>query len=626
MSGIFGINTFQAHKVAAESIERIADSLAHRSPDGIHIWRQDSIGLGHCMLHTTPESLDEHLPYCDQESGLAITADARLDNRDELGEKLGITKHSLKKMADSQVILAAYKKWGVDSFIQLLGDFAFAIWDIHNQRLLCVRDSIGIKPFYYRKSDRYFTFCSEIRPLAELKSPFPQINEGMVAEYLSFQFASRNETLFKDIFRLPPAHYLIVEKDKFSIHRYWDLPTGKRILYKTDEEYGEHFLDLFQQSVSCRMRSHLPVSAELSGGIDSSSIVSAACSLNRESHQSSLTPYALIFPGLPCDEKEHIDSVEEKWKLDVTHVPAHHFQPPDWQKQVLKSFHLPDMPNLSICDKLVQMVQLSGSKVILSGIGGDEWFSGCGLSFGGLLAHHRFSDIFREFRFQGGHGKKALLKRLTRLLLWPVIPIALRTRMCKGHTGHTFPAWLPEAFISKTHLLDRIAATDARIHSNSLIDAFYYKFILSDQQGFFLETLDRHRALAGVENRYPFLDRRLIEFAAALPEYQKSYRGQSKRIIRQGLNNLLPKEVRSRNDKAEFSYFFGQTFLTSEFEQNIKELDIANNGWIVRDIALNSYREAQVFFTNNPTKSYNKIWPIWFAFATDLWYKCLYNR
>lgn len=576
------------------------------------------------MLHTTPESLNEFLPYTEQDGNLAITADARLDNRKELAEQLGFTKFSIDHMSDSQLILAAYEKWGVDCCSRLLGDFSFVIWDEPQKRLFCVRDAVGIKPFYYCSTQQTFFFCSEIRPLVKIQPSFPKINEGMIGEYLACQFSSRHETLFEEVFRLPPAHFLIVENGNISIQRYWDLSFRTTLYYKDTNEYAEHFREIFRKSVERRLRSHLPVSSELSGGLDSSSIVATATSLNRLSSNHDLMPFALIFPGLPCDEQGYIRSVAQKWSLNVHCVPASHFQPPDWQKQVLQSLHFPDMPNLSMCDNLVQEVQ-TRSRVILSGIGGDQWFTGYDFNLFDLTAHRRWLEIYRESRFQGSFSYKTQLKKTGRILLWPALPVSIKKRVCRKSIRTISPDWLPDSFIRRTNLLDRIAETDARLHCNSLIDASYYKYIVSDADGFFIETLDRHRAFLGVENRYPFLDRNLIEFSASLPEYQKTYCGKTKYILRQAMDELLPDEVKKRHDKAEFSYFFGQSFLHPIFERNMNELTIAANGWIEKDKLLTSYRNIQEWFRKQPTKACSKIWHTWFAFATELWYKSLYK-
>lgn len=625
MSGIFGIFHQDHGPVSMTTLEYLADLLVHRGPDGIHIRQQEYVGLGHCLLRTTPEALHEVLPLVDEERGITLTADVRLDNRRELAELLDIKISCLDSTSDGQLILAAYLQWGVGCCLKLLGDFAFAIWDRPKERFFAARDAVGIKPFYYCRQRQTVTFCSEIRPLVKMQPRLPKINEGMVGELLAFHFSSRRETFFEDIYRLPPAHYLLMEGDRFSICRYWDVSFRNTLYYKDIRDYAAHFLNLFQQSVTARLRSHLPVSAELSGGLDSSSIVVAASAFNRAAGKDTLHPYSLVFPGLPCDEQGYIDSVAKKWGLHVNQVSGIDSRPPDWHRQVLQSFHYPDMPNLSMCDRLVQDVQASNSRVLLSGIGGDEWFCGYGFNLTDLTAHGRWQAICKELHFQGASGYRQLTKRLARVLLWPLIPAVIKKRVCKRSVRGGLPHWLPEAFITRTNLLDRITAADARLHCNSLVDAWHYNYLLSDLEGFFLETLDRHRAFHGVENRYPFLDRNLIEFSLSLPEYQKTFCGETKHLLRCGLKDLLPEKVRNRSDKAEFSYVFGQAFLHPTFACTMDELTIGGNGWVDREKLRSTYRELYEFFKKNPTGSCNRVWPVWFAFATEVWFKTLYN-
>src|SRR4028118_649697 len=163
MSAIAGIYYLDGRPVDCADLGRMVDTLAHRGPDGADVWCEESVGLGHRMLWTTPESLLEKLPLVDQTGNLVITADARIDNRDELIEVLGLTDHPAEKITDSQLILAAYERWGDRCPEYLLGDFAFAIWDRRQQQLFCARDHMGVKPFYYYHSDRLLVFASEIR-------------------------------------------------------------------------------------------------------------------------------------------------------------------------------------------------------------------------------------------------------------------------------------------------------------------------------------------------------------------------------------------------------------------------------------------------------------------------------
>src|SRR5262245_20600165 len=157
-------------------------SVAHRGPDASGSWCQGAVGLGHRMLWTTPESLSEKLPLANQAGDLAITADARIDNRDELTAALGLPPHS--GVTDSMLILLAYEHWGEHCPEKLLGDFAFAIWDGRKRVLFCARDHFGVKPFYYCHSGRLFAFASEIKALLSLPEVPRRLNEVRVADYL----------------------------------------------------------------------------------------------------------------------------------------------------------------------------------------------------------------------------------------------------------------------------------------------------------------------------------------------------------------------------------------------------------------------------------------------------------
>ncbi|MEO0970581.1 MAG: asparagine synthetase B, partial [Cyanobacteria bacterium J06639_18] len=180
MSGIAGIKYLDNSLLHRADLVLMLDTLAHRGPDGADIWVDGNIGLGHRMLWTTPESLIEKQPLVDRVRNLAIAADARIDNREELISQLSLdnspsdrplnqninqNNSCLKTVTDSQLILEAYKKWGEDCLEYLVGDFAFAIWDGCKQTLFCARDHFGVKPFYYYQSDQVFIFASEIKAL-----------------------------------------------------------------------------------------------------------------------------------------------------------------------------------------------------------------------------------------------------------------------------------------------------------------------------------------------------------------------------------------------------------------------------------------------------------------------------
>mgnify|MGYP000875659545 CR=1 FL=1 len=182
MSAITGLFFRDGRLAYSEEIKKMNDLLSHRGPDGSGLWYEGSIALGHQMMHTTPESLYEILPFEHVNSDLVITADARIDNRNELAPLLGLK--DVKSVSDSTYILMAYKKWGEKCPDKLLGDFAFAIWDKKNETLFCARDHMGVKPLYYFLSDSVFIFSTEIKALLGFPGVSNKLNELGVAFYL----------------------------------------------------------------------------------------------------------------------------------------------------------------------------------------------------------------------------------------------------------------------------------------------------------------------------------------------------------------------------------------------------------------------------------------------------------
>ena len=209
MSAIVGIYNLDDRPVNHADLVHMVDILAHRGPDGAAVWCEANVGLGHRMLHTTPESLSETLPFVDKSRDLVITADARIDNREELTEALGLSAETAKQLSDSQFILQAYIKWGEDCPNHLLGDFAFVIWDGRKQKLFCARDHFGVKPFYYYHAPgKFFAFATEIKALLTLADVPRQLNELRVGQYLTGMFDDKEITFYEGILRLPPAHVM----------------------------------------------------------------------------------------------------------------------------------------------------------------------------------------------------------------------------------------------------------------------------------------------------------------------------------------------------------------------------------------------------------------------------------
>ena len=223
MSGIIGIYCLDGRPIDPMVLERMGESIAHRGQDGAGMWNSGPVGLGHRMRWTTPESLHEQLPLVNKTGNLILTADARIDNRDELIAALDLTGHPGREMSDSALILSAYEQWGECCPEKLLGDFAFAIWDGRKRRLFLARDHFGVKPFYYYRSDRLFVFASEIKALFNIPEVPRQLNEARVSHYLTPMMEDKTVTFYREIFRLPAHHTMTVSREGAKVRPYWAL-------------------------------------------------------------------------------------------------------------------------------------------------------------------------------------------------------------------------------------------------------------------------------------------------------------------------------------------------------------------------------------------------------------------
>src|SRR5258708_5792943 len=257
------------------------DARAHRGPYGIGRFYQGQAALGHAMLRVTPESFAEVQPLCDETGAMHISFDGRIDNRRELRDLIEAAGAQVRSDTDPELVLKAYQSMGEDCVRKLLGDFAFAIWDSKQRRMFCARDHSGIRPFYYYCDGKTFLAASELQQILHHPGISLEPNEGLVGEYLAGRMITREETLYRGVMRLAPAHMMIVTERGPRISRYYNLDPSRAIMYRTDDQYAAHFLEIFKDAIRCRMRAHNGVASELSGGLDSSSIVCAAQSMIR---------------------------------------------------------------------------------------------------------------------------------------------------------------------------------------------------------------------------------------------------------------------------------------------------------------------------------------------------------
>ena len=629
MSGIAGIYNLDGRPVDPALLTRMTDVIAHRGPDGVRHWIDGPVGLGHRMLHTTPESLQEKQPLVDDSGNLCLTLDGRIDNRNEIRAALEARGAELRNDTDAEVALRSYECWGEMCPQRIIGDFAFVIWDGRKRQLFCARDPLGIRPLYYYTDGHTFRFGSELRQLFEDSAVRREPNDGMIAEYLACALTNQEETLYRGVLRLPPAHFLLVKPGQLRKERYWDIDPSFSIRHKSDSEYAEHFLEIFTEAVRCRLRSHRPVGVHLSGGLDSSSVVGVAQSLYRDGvlADPGFEAFSLVFPGIACDETVYIRDVARMWGLKYNTVSPEQSDASRYAKQVRRYHDFPDTPNGAISDPLKALAREKELRVLLTGLGGDEWLTGSFYHYADLLRRFRILSLIRQVRFDSRVSSVIFPSfPVLRVGLWPLLPESAR-RVIKRvlrRNRNGVPLWINPQFARRNELTERLRQEGVGKQFTSFAQGNLYKMLTSGWQSHALEMEERSASWFGLEERHPLNDRRIVEFALALPEEQRWRRDQPKYLLRRALAGFLPETVRQRRTKADFSHLFAEALKALGGERLFDSLAIMSMGWVDGVWVRRMYQQMTQLYARGDEGYARHVWPLWMVFGIELWFKTVF--
>lgn len=556
MSGIAGIFYRHRRPVQPTQLAEMAKALVHRGKDGISYFCHKSVGMVHCQWHDTPESLLETLPHAVDGGRLVITFHGRIDNREELRDQLAWQK-PLSATTDSDLVVAAYDKWGKGCTEYLLGDFAFAIWNDREQKLYCARDHMGIKPFYYYLDDSRFVFASEIKGLLALPEIPRIMNEVRVADYLTSVVLDKELTFYQQILRLPPGHILEVQPEGAQLERYHQFAPVE-LRWTKDSEYEEQFRAIFAEAVRCRLRSAFPVGSYLSGGLDSASIVCTAAGLFETEMPGRLQTFSGVFNDLAsCDEREYFSSVVERYSLISHAIPVDTINPALAYERLIQDEDEPFLsPHIFMSLNLLPLVRESGVRILLDGHDGDAAVSygtniTVDLALSGKL--RQLVDCYREAGVKSG---KSIARRILSVY-WNVLCVNIHRSLPYVFPGKELAQslkMLNPDLVERTGIRERRAARSADVPRYGQKEAvFHLKNITQSIQVFVLEFFERLTTREGIVARYPFFDKRVIEFCLALPTGQKYQQGLNRSIVRRSLADLLPEGIRNRKDKTDFT-------------------------------------------------------------------------
>lgn len=594
MSAITGIFYRDGCHAGYDQINKMNDCLSHRGPDGGGVWAKGSVALGHQMLHTTPESLTETLPFYDETSGMIITADARIDNRAELSPLLGLENKI--HIPDSQFILKAYQKWDEKCPEKLLGDFAFAIWDIEKNQLFCARDHMGVKPFYYYLCDEKFYFATEIKALLNLEGIKKELNELKIALHLS-QFDDQQSTFIKDIFRLPAAHSLTITSSKIKLNKYWELDAHSEIKMDSEGEYIKEFQKIFTESVKCRLRSALPLGFELSGGLDSSSITCTAKEIFKKMQKlpNDINTFSIVFRGSQVYNDEfYIKEVLKYGQIESHFVYGDNINPLENIEKILCDLDEPFfLKNTVLSWNLYEKMRENNIRIFLSGHDGDTVVSDGEYYFKELALTLKYLKLIKEINYTSkiikdnikyieesnsiyfktyyNNFQHILLKKVIFPLFFPlIIPIipGFLKKIIRPLFKKEYVRYKPDTYTFSKYLLNKYEFNNylkekyiEPINNSCTPKKYHFFNINSFIHQYTLEFIDRSAALFNLEPRFPFYDKRLIEFCYAIPTEMKYKNGWSRYILRQAMQDVIPKQVQWRIFKQDFDPTFQHNFL-----------------------------------------------------------------
>ncbi len=589
MSAICGILAIGDVPPPQEELERMMRPMARHGPDGSGRWHGVPVSMGHQMMHTTPESLQEQLPFHDSESRLAITADARLDNREDLAAALGVPLH--EGLADSRLILQAYLKWGTNCARRLVGEFAFAIWDGRTRCLHCFTDPMGLRPLFYRMTPgEYFAFASEVVPLMAISDGPPPINErrlAMLGVSAMSTYLEPETTCFETIFRVPAGTILSAAKGGIKLSEYWRPDHKKRLRFKSDTECGEAFQEVFFKAVKARLRSAFPVASLLSGGLDSSGIVAAASKILADGNRSLITLSAVPMPaaqGQVTDEREYIDLFSDRPNLAMRYVPAPGRGPFDDVSRLVETASLCSYSfQHFLYTALLRAARTDGARVVLDGHGGEHSATCVPQGYlAELFLAARWRTLARELRRFDRDGR-ITLAAARRQVLKPLLPWSL-LRLLQRHktVGHMVEYPLRADYIQD--ILGRdVDEVRHRILQLFVPGPSHRRNMARSIQ---LERGDvRQRSHAGMVDyqdvtfSYPYLDRRVLEFSLAVDGRFKYHNGRGRRLLKLAMGASMPPAILKRSSKAPFSpdyhlrYEMGRTSARGQlhdFAQNRK--------------------------------------------------------
>ena len=540
--------------VERELIDRMLQVAAHRGPDGQGRHLSGPIGLGHCRLSIIDLSSCGAQPMSNEDGTVWIVFNGEIYNYLELRKQLIQHGHVFRSTTDTEVIIHLYEERGTDCLQQLQGMFAFAIWDKGRGRLFLARDRVGIKPLYYCQTPDAIWFASELKSILADPAVPREIYNPAIRRFLSFYYPAGEDTLFRSVKKLSPGHYIIVERGEVKITRYWDLQFTTDRWTKRFEDTVDELRSLLGQTVQDHMMADVPVGILLSGGTDSSAILSFAVEGTKKKIQTFTVgfdggqvvderPYArMAAQRFGTEHHEITVSSEDFWNFLPSYV--WHMEEPVCEPPAVALYYISKLAREHV-------------KVLLSGEGGDEAFAGYS-NYPNRLRLDRINSAVGPFARSAG-AISALAGRLCGEGRLQQYGAALGNSFADHYfsrtSGPTFYFNRQARSLFTVDFLESTASADSAGFIGGLTQAVKNQPLLN--QMLYVDTktwlpddllikADKMTMANSLELRVPLLDHKVLEFAASLPPEYKVKGKQTKRVLKAAFAKVLPPEILNR--------------------------------------------------------------------------------
>ncbi len=610
MCGINGIYSVTKLSNPKELLEKMNSVTHHRGPDFSAVYVDEQVAFGHNRLAIIDLNPSSNQPFISNDGNVVLAFNGEIYNYQEV-RKL-IDNYDFKTNSDTEVIVAAYQKWGIGCVHQFNGMFAFAIWDKALQKFFLVRDRLGIKPIYYFDNNQQFAFSSELRGLLSLPFIDKKINPSALADYVQYGTFHAPRTIIQDIKMLLPGHYMTISDEGSTITEYWDINQkySRKSQRQNYDEVKEEVRELFFKSVERRLIADVPFGAFLSGGIDSSAVVAAMSKVS----PNTIKTFSITFEEEAFSEAKYARIIAEKYNTDHTEIKL---TQEDFLKTLPKAIASMDHPSFDGVNSYVvsEVTKKAGVTMALSGLGGDELFAGYDIfkrAYSLLDKKWMFSfppvfrntagSILKTLKPSVSSDKIAKILKVKYLELPYYYPINREifsddevkriVNNCEGYTN------------AVKEIVDFGVGIDGLGSKAPFLSKVMYAEINTYMQNVLLRDTDQMSMAHALEVRVPFLDYELVEYVYGVKDEFK-YPHSPKKLLVDALGDLLPDEIVNR-PKMGFTFPW-ETWLKGNLKgycieglDALKQTQLMNNQFIDK--------QWNAFLAGNSKTKWSHIW------------------